>query len=217
MSTRIWGLAAIASIGLICGGGQALAASCSGAVIYAGAGSTTEGTTTLPGTDVGTVGCGATDIGQIGNITQYNSGTGGAYVNTSNNPDNYEFYFAGGSALTITGQIGNNGVGDAIDMELLSWNSMTDTATELESIQIPFTSGKSLTYTLASDDPLSAGDYIISTYLAVGNVTDPNYQVNFALSQTPLPATLPLFASSGLGLIGLLVRRKKRKASVIAA
>ena len=216
MSTRIFGLAAIASIGLICGGGQALAGSCTGGVIFAGSGSTTEGSSTLPGTNVGTVGCGVTDTGQIGNLTLYNSGTGGAYVNTNNNPVNYEFSFAGGSPLTITGKIGNNGVGDAIDMELLSWNGST--ATLLASIQIPFSSGPSAAYTLYSDsDPLlGAGNYIISTYLAVGNVTDPNFQVNFSLSQTPLPAALPLFAS-GLGAMGLLGWRKRRKAAAVAA
>jgi hypothetical protein len=215
MKTRVFGLAVVASVGLICGGGPALAVPCSGGAIFAGSGSSTEGTSTFPGTNVGTVGCGATDTGQIGNLTIYNSGSGGAYVNTANNPVNYEFYFAGGTPLTITGKIGNNGVGDAIDMELLSWNGSA--ATLLASIQIPFSSGPSLTYTLysGSDPILAAGNYIISTFLAVGNVTDPNFQVNFALSQTPLPAALPLFAS-GLGAIGLLGWRKKRKATATA-
>jgi len=36
-----------------------------------------------------------------------------------------------------------------------------------------------------------------------------------AVSETPLPATLPLFAS-GLGVIGLLARRRKRKAALAA-
>lgn len=217
MSTRIFGLALFASIGLICGGGQALATSCSGGVTYAGSGSTTEGTNTFPGTNVGTVGCGVTDTGQIGNLALYNSGTGGAYVNTNNNPVNYEFSFAGGSALTITAKIGNNGIGDAIDMELLSWDGTT--ASLLKSIQIPFSSGPSPTYTLLdpSVDPLLAnGNYIISTFLAVGNVTDPNFQVNFSLNQTPLPGALPLLAS-GLGAMGLLGWRKKRKTAVVAA
>ena len=48
-------------------------------------------------------------------------------MNTANNPVNYEFNFAGGSALKITGEIGNNGIGDAIDMELLSWDGSTAT------------------------------------------------------------------------------------------
>ena len=215
MNTRIIGLAVIASVALLAGGvGQASASTCSGSVIFAGAGSTTEGTGTFPGTSVGTVGCGASDIGQIGNLAVYNSGSGGAYVNTSNNPVNYEFSFAGGSDLTITGKIGNNGVGDAIDMELLSWNGTT--ATLLHSIQIPFTSGESNTYTLHLDDPLGAGNYIISTFLAVGNVTDPNFQVNFSLATTPIPAALPLFGT-GLGALGLLGWRRKRKSTAAIA
>jgi hypothetical protein len=215
MKARLFGLALVASAGLVCAGTPAFALSCSGGVIFAGPGSTTEGTNTYPGTNVGTVGCGVTDTGQIGNLAVYNSGSGGAYVNTSNNPVNYEFSFAGGSPLLITGKIGNNGIGDAIDMELLSWDGTT--ATLISSIQIPFSSGPSAFYTLYSDsDPiLGAGNYIISTYLAVGNVVDPNFQINFALSQTPLPAALPLFAS-GLGAMGLLGWRKKRKAAVAA-
>jgi|SRR5665213_1429300 len=35
------------------------------------------------------------------------------------------------------------------------------------------------------------------------------------VSATPLPATLPLFAS-GLGVLGLLARRRKRKAALVA-
>ena len=131
-------------------------------------------------------------------------------MNTDHNPVNYEFFFGGGAALTITAKIGNNGIGDAIDMELLSWNGTS--ASLLKSIQIPFSSGPSLTYTLDSNDPLAAGNYIISTFLAVGNVTDPNYQVNFSLdtAPTPIPAALPLFAS-GLAGLALLRRRRKRK------
>ncbi len=129
-------------------------------------------------------------------------------MNTNNNPSNYEFYFAGGSALTITEKIGNNGIGNAVDVELLSWDGTT--ASLLKSIQIPFTSGPSLTYTLLSNEVLAAGNYIISTFLAIGNVVDPNYQINFSLNQSPIPAALPLFAT-GLGAFGLLGWRRKRK------
>jgi len=40
--------------------------------------------------------------------------------------------------------------------------------------------------------------------------------VDVELAATPLPATLPLFAS-GLGALGLLGWRRKRKAAAIAA
>jgi len=47
-----------------------------------------------------------------------------------------------------------------------------------------------------------------------------NFMPIFAISQeltvTPLPAALPLFAT-GLGVIGLLARRRKRKAAALAA
>ena len=44
-----------------------------------------------------------------------------------------------------------------------------------------------------------------------GNILD-----NVTLSATPLPATLPLFAG-GLGMMGLIARRRKRKAAATAA
>jgi len=48
--------------------------------------------------------------------------------------------------------------------------------------------------------------------------TDPAYAVGFSpVAATPLPATLPLFAG-GLGAMGLLGRRRKRKnAAALAA
>lgn len=95
--------------------------------------------------------------------------------------------------------------------------------TQINSIQIPFSSGPSLVYTLLFNANLVAGYYAIETQLAINNAVDPNYQINFSfsalnnvLAQTPLPATLPLFAS-GLGGFGLLSWRRRRKAATIAA
>ena len=55
-AARVVGLVVITSLGLWTCGDQAVAAPCSGSVIFAGAGTTTEGTNTFPGLPVGTVG-----------------------------------------------------------------------------------------------------------------------------------------------------------------
>ena len=81
------------------------------------------------------------------------------------------------------------------------------------------------TYIL-DDVSLTAGTYILDTYLGTcgagqtcsktGTSSDPTYAVGFAPTATPLPAALSLFAG-GLGVIGLLGSRRKRKAASIAA
>jgi hypothetical protein len=63
------------------------------------------------------------------------------------------------------------------------------------------------------------GDQLQGIWIAEGltgsNTGADSLTVN-SLTTTPLPATLPLFAS-GLGVIGLLARRRKRKLTAIAA
>ena len=88
----------------------------------------------------------------------------------------------------------------------------------------PTTTG---TYVLNNYD-LAAGTYVLDTYLGSCGAgqscsdndtsTDPVYAVGFTpdVSATPLPAALPLFAG-GLGVMGLLGRRRKRKAQALAA
>ena len=163
-----------------------------------------NGTTTFPGTFAGTVG-GTGGLCQIGDLTA--TGQGNALVDTTHNPSNYEFHFAGG-LLTIQEKLGNNGVGDAIDVELDSWNGTTATLVPGASIQIPFSSGPSLQYTLINNQLLSAGDYILSNYLAINNVTDPRYQANFTASAAvPEPGSLSVLAVSLLSLAAYLRRR----------
>lgn len=183
--------ASLIAVGVIAA--SANAAPVAGCTTFASANS--NGSQTFPGTYVGSVGTGSSQVCQIGDLSLYNSGSGGAYVNTNNNPSIYEFNWGGG-ALTITEKIGNNGIGDAIDVELYTLPSLNSTSpgSLLASISIPFSSGPSSTYTLYSGD-LAAGYYAVDTYLAIGNAIDPNYQINLA-SPVPEPSTLfPLLAA----------------------
>jgi hypothetical protein len=49
-------------------------------------------------------------------------------------------------------------------------------------------------------------------FLAAGQLIEANYEFSL-LQETPLPATLPLFAT-GLGALGLMARRRKRRTAV---
>jgi len=227
MSTRILGLAVVASVALLAvGGGQALASSTC--------------TSEYTGSNGGTTISGATVIGAVCEIGPYFSSTNGvgtnlsgtpASVNTSANPSIYEFTWGGGD-LTILETLGNNGIGNNINIELgLSTDTLNSNHTlssAIASTTIPYQSGPTTTGTYVLDNyDLAAGTYVLDTYLgscgagqdcSAGTSTDPNYAVGFTpITTTPLPATLPLFAG-GLGAMGLLGRRRKRKnAAALAA
>jgi hypothetical protein len=75
------------------------------------------------------------------------------------------------------------------------------------------------------DACLSSNAYADSTLLldvfgdptdALGPISESG-NVEFAIAETPLPAALPLFAGGGLGVMGLLGWRRKRKVAAIAA
>jgi hypothetical protein len=191
--------AAFLALGLFLGvAEQASAATCTN--IY----DISNGTTTFPGTFVGTVG-GTTGVCQIGDLTA--SGQGNALVNTDHNPSNYEFNFAGG-LLTIQEKLGNNGIGNAVDVELDSWDGTTATLIPGASIQIPYTSGPSLTYTLINNASMAAGNYVLHTYLATDGGVDPRYQANFTASTAvPEPGSLSVLAISLLSLAAYLRHR----------
>ena len=69
--------------------------------------------------------------------------------------------------------------------------------------------------------PANTTSFIIENDLFTEGLSNPSGSIeilgNFTVTPTvtPLPATLPLFVS-GLGVLGLLARRKKRKAALAA-
>ena len=64
--------------------------------------------------------------------------------------------------------------------------------------------------------PTSTTEVLMFTSLDLGGLPSYGNEItNVALTATPLPAALPLFAS-GFGVIGLLARRRKRKAQATA-
>jgi hypothetical protein len=209
---RQYGMALI-GLGVMASLGFAGQASASAVLCSTHALATYDGSPNLPGTYVGTVGFVAGDVCQIGDIGLYNGGTGGALVNSANNPSDYEFYWGGG-ALEIQEEIGNNGTAlSGIDVELDSLASQSSTAISatLASIFIPYTSGKSGEYLLYNED-LGAGYYTLSTYLAGNGIGDPNYQANFSVGTAdpvPEPSALALMATALIGFAGFARRRTK--------
>ena len=115
MTMRILGLGAIALTVLLVGGGErasAITASCSSEY------TTANGATTLASApNIGTVQAGC-EIGPYFSTTTgvgTNLGNTPAAVNDTNNPSIYEFNWAGGN-LTIQEALGNNGIGNNINV-----------------------------------------------------------------------------------------------------
>lgn len=214
--TRLSLVVAVLAVGFVLGTcGQASATSCP-ANEYCAA----EGTTSAPGTFVGTIGTAAGDFNQIGDLSLNNSGSSAyAFVNSSNNPDYYEFYWGGG-ILDIVGEVGNNGaVPDGIDMELDSYGPNQTGGTEalVSGASIWFPASPDFTPQTLYDAYLGVGYYSIDTSDAVTDSSngDPNYQITFTdPAPTPEPSSLGMLGIGLLALFGLVAVSKRRMAGI---
>ena len=157
-------------------------------------------------------------------------------VATAATLQNFDFSFTSANPVvgTVTGEIFG-----------LQANTSNQAATDVKIFSFPSGLGLSLTApidvfataTIGNNLFQTSGNFIIS---AAFSATSPQYNLNvfnganlgllqnpgppilntrgtvsFTLDTTPLPAALPLFAS-GLGAIGLLGWRRKRKAQAVA-
>jgi hypothetical protein len=222
MKLRILGLAVLASAALLAGGiGQASAVTtCNGV--------TANGSTTLgAATDAGLI----TSVCQIGPFTASGgtnlSGTP-AVVNNSDNPSIYKFSWGGGN-LTIQEELGNNGLGYNIFIELglggvATLNADGSLTPALKSTMIAYQSGPGAPVYLLNNEYLAAGTYYVDTYLGTcahspcstdKSIVDPNYALLFTpnATATPLPGSLVLFGPALGGLGGLLAFRRRQKAA----
>ena len=218
MRARIFGLAVVASVAVlaVCGG-RASATTCSGQV-------NTQGTLTLPGFDIGTVASGC----QIGPFNATQGQNVNPAVNLTLNPVLYQFEWGGG-ILSLQAELGNNGIGHIVNVELgqsgVTLDADKSLSSHLVSVSLPYSLGPIAPVFVFQNLNLAAGTYVLDTYLGPcavitncsgGSTEDPQFQMLFTPGpdgQTPLPAALPLFAS-GLGVLGLLGWRRKRKQAV---
>jgi len=152
------------------------------------------------------------------------------------------FYANSPISFLLTVDIDNPGEADVLGLSLngITWGDGTTSAmgTDLNpdfGLPSPMTGffpsvTQTFTHTFATPDPFEITDSLTLVSSEVsgcpGTVADDecfttvtftdNIVVSSVLMSTPLPSTLPLFAS-GLGVVGLLNRRRRRRAAALAA
>ncbi len=152
--------------------------------------------------------------------TAFNFGGGSYVVNQIGAGDQSTLAFLDPVSLTnITYGPGN--VGALTDNLVKSWTTNEGTFTEtLTSFIANRGSPNALTLllagTLTGPGGVNQNAFAILSANQVGSAVDWSLTNTSALLATPLPAALPLFAS-GLGALGLLGWRRKRKAAPLAA
>jgi hypothetical protein len=185
-----------------------------------------QGSTTAPGTYIGTVGTDPGDFLQIGDLTIYNNSATSPCcdVGGTTYPSSYYEFYWGGGGLLIVGEMGNNGtVPNGIDMELYSYNGSTETLVPGASIYFPQTpppGTPNFNPQNLFNGNLAAGYYSIDTFPAATDspTGDPVYQVAFTpgVVNTPEPSSAALLGMGMLAMFGL-VGFTKRRSGVVAS
>jgi hypothetical protein len=165
--TRIFGLAVIASVTLLAGSGERASA----VPVCSGEYTSSNGATTIASApNIGSVQSGCEIGPYFSPTTGVDTNLGApASVSNSANPSIYEFIWGGGN-LTIKEALGNNGIGNNINVELglstATLNVIDTLSSTIASTMIPYQSGPTTSGVYVINDMnLAAGTYILDTYL----------------------------------------------------
>jgi hypothetical protein len=136
--------------------------------------------------------------------------------------DSFSFHLPNDTQLTNVSYAFSNTILEPTTSDLGTQYWLLDASSNVLDITVIAVSGTSPVSLFNSALPLASGQYqfynfslgTVGTATTIGGSWD--YQITFDVAATPLPATLPLFAT-GLGALGLLGWRRKRKNAPLAA